>query len=110
MLISFVVTEICSTQNFSMKTTTKGNTSKIRKWMVMVLGAVHVHSLRYIYLYNFMLISFVVTKICSTQNVSMKKAITLKLGSGWLWFLYSTLPLINVYLPIKFHADIFCSH
>jgi len=31
------------------------------------------------------------------------------MGSG-LWFLCSTLPLIKVYLPIKFHADIFCSH
>jgi len=32
------------------------------------------------------------------------------MGSGGLWFLCSTLPLIKVYLPIKFHADIFCSH
>jgi len=59
-----------------------------------------------------MLISFVVTEICSTHNLSMKKqrAITLKLGSGELWFLCSTLPLIKVYLPIKFHANTFCSH
>jgi len=56
-----------------------------------------------------MLISFVVTEICSIQNLSMKKqkAITLKLGSEMLWFLCSTLPLIKVYLPVKFYADIF---
>jgi len=39
-----------------------------------------------------------------------ERAITLKLGSGGLWFLCSTLSPIKVYLPIKFHADIFCSH
>jgi len=37
-------------------------------------------------------------------------AIALKLGSGGLWFLCSTFPLIKVYLPIKFHADFFSSH
>ena len=43
-------------------------------------------------------------------NISMKKAITLELGSGGLWFAYSTLSLIKIHLPIKFHADIFCSN
>jgi len=37
-------------------------------------------------------------------------AITLKLGSGGLWFLCNTLALIKIYLPIKFHTDIFCSN
>jgi len=51
-------------------------------------------------------------KICSTQNLSMKKqrAITLPLGMDGYMFLCSTLPLIKVYIPIKWHADIFCSH
>jgi len=39
----------------------------------------------------------------------IQRAITLNLGSGGLWFLRSTLSLIKVYLPIKFHADILCS-
>jgi len=58
-------------------------------------------------------VSFVVTEKCSTHTFSKKiqqRAITLTLGSGVYGSLCSTLPLINVYLPIKFHADIFCSH
>jgi len=55
-----------------------------------------------------MLISFVVTEICFTQNLSMKKqrAITLKLGSGWLWFLCSVLLLIGIYTHLQFHVQI----
>jgi len=58
-----------------------------------------------------MLISFVVTDMFHPKLKYKKQtAKTLKLGNGGLWFLCSTLPLINVYLPIKFHADIFCCH
>jgi len=71
----------------------------------------HVSSIN-IYLEIFMLISFVVTEICSTQNSSIEnnqRAITLELGSRRLFFLCSTLLLVKVYQPIKFHAGIFCS-
>ena len=44
------------------------------------------------------------------SSIKKTRAITLKLESGGLWLLCSKLPLIKVYLPIKFHADIFCSH
>jgi len=56
-----------------------------------------------------MLISFVVTEICSTQNLSMKnkqRTITLKLVRGGLWFLCSTRPLNEIYTPLKFHVQI----
>jgi len=39
-----------------------------------------------------------------------QRTITQKLGSGGLRFLCSTLPLIKVYLSIKVHVNIFCSH
>jgi len=39
-----------------------------------------------------------------------QRAIILKIGSGGLWFLCGSLLFIKVYLPTKFHADIFCSH
>jgi len=48
-----------------------------------------------------------VDHISSTKK---QRAITLQLGSGGLWFMCSTLPLIKVYLPIKFHVHIFCSN
>jgi len=44
------------------------------------------------------------------SSIKKQRTITLKLGSGGLWLLCSTLPLIKVYLSMKFHADIFCSH
>ena len=55
-----------------------------------------------------MLVSFVVTEICSAQNLSMKKqwAITFKSGSGGLWFLCSALLPNEIYRPLKFHLSI----
>jgi len=46
----------------------------------------------------------------TVDHISSTKTITLKFGSGGLWFLCGTLPLIRVYLPIKFHAEILCGH
>jgi len=67
--------------------------------------AVHFHSLRFIYLLSFMLIYVVVTEICSTQNSTMKhlqRAITLKLGSGGLYFF----SLTEIYTSMTFHVQI----
>ena len=61
-------------------------------------------SLMYIYLSSLRLISFVVTEICSTQTLS--RAITLKLGSGGLWFLCSALLLNEIYTHLEFHVHI----
>ena len=44
------------------------------------------------------------------SSIKQQRIITEKLGSGGLSFLCSTLPLIKVFLPIKFHVNIFCSH
>ena len=50
-----------------------------------------------------MLISFVVTEKCSTQNLSMKK-----MGNNCkgLWFLCSALLLNEIYTTPKFHVQI----
>jgi hypothetical protein len=46
----------------------KGNNFKIRQDRVMVLFALHFHSMRFIYLKSFMLISFIVLELCPEQR------------------------------------------
>jgi len=55
-----------------------------------------------------MLISFEVTEVCSTQNLSKKlqRAITIKLVGEGLWFMCMHFSLMRIYTPLHVYVQI----
>jgi hypothetical protein len=71
--------------------------------------ALHIYSIRSMYLQSFMLISLKILELCSGQSLKYKneqREITPKLSKTEVRLLCTALLLNEIYVPYKFHVDI----
>jgi len=89
----------------------KGNNSKSMK-LIYGSCAWLFSSMRFIYLWSFMLMPCIILKLSSWTKFKYEneqRAITPKVWNFELWFLCTALLLDEIYLPMKFHGDAFNS-